>query len=138
MVTDTESNLYLIDFLNIAYYFGKAELATYLLVQKAVQSIDPSAEIITVADPHAYRVIDDKQGFKALKKSRELIQVGPSEKADFYLIQYAKDKPHCFIITNDAFRDYEINDGLKDRLIRFTIIKDEVIFSENLNKALKS
>ena len=54
------------------------------------------------------------------------------------MIKYAENKENCYIITNDAFRDYNINDGLKQRIIPVCIIENEVIFSQKLEKFLSN
>jgi hypothetical protein len=42
-----------------------------------------------------------------------------NEKADERLIQKLKDDPNCFIISNDSFDEYNLNDAEKGRLISF-------------------
>ena len=111
-----QTSVYLIDFLNIAHLNGKPKLHNYELVRNELLSLDPTALIRGIADPHARKKIDDKVQYEILKRNGEIIQVGPDEEADFYLIKYAEDKPHCFIITNDRFKPYKPKNGLKKRM----------------------
>ena len=56
-------------------------------------------------------------------------QAGPGEKADYYMLEYAKNHLNFFIISNDAFREYDFSEELKNRIIPVSIIYNEVIFS---------
>ena len=46
------------------------------------------------------------------------------------MLEYAKNHLNCFIISNDAFREYDISEELKNRIIPVSIIYNEVIFSK--------
>lgn len=50
------------------------------------------------------------------------------EKADERLIKKLKDDPNCFIISNDSFDEYNLNDAEKGRLISFDRIESEYVF----------
>ena len=52
------------------------------------------------------------------------------------MIKFAENKPDCCIVTNDGFKNHEFNENLKDRIIRVSIINNEVIFSKSLNNFL--
>jgi len=55
----------------------------------------------------------------------------------FEILQ-ANYHPNCFIISNDAFREYDISEELKNRIIPVSIIYNEVIFSKKLVDYLKN
>ena len=90
-----------------------------------------------IADPSAPYSIDQEEKYRLLINEGDVIQVGSGEEADYYMIAYARNKPYCFIITNDGFKDHKIHDNLKKRVIPVCIINDEVIFSKKLNEHLK-
>ena len=126
---------FLIDFLNIAYYSkinGKPRLSNYELVKEQLIKLYPEVKIYGIADPKTPYVIDEKIKYEKFVNKGEIIQVGPKEQADYYMIKYAEKDSFCFLITNDSFKDYRFNDGLKERIIPFCIINDKVIFSKKL------
>lgn len=123
---------FLIDFLNIAYQSGKPELRNFELVLSKLRSLDPSATILGIADPHSIKVIDDQDRYEQLVKTGVIRQVPSKGEADFYMLKFAEMKPNCYLVSNDTFKDYELKNGVKERIIQLTIIGDEVIFSEKI------
>jgi hypothetical protein len=51
-----------------------------------------------------------------------------NEKADERLIQKLKDDPNCFVISNDSFDEYNLNDAEKGRLISFERTESGYVF----------
>ncbi len=129
----------LIDFLNIAYHKkqnGKADLDNFNLVRKKVLSLFPKAKVYGIADPSTPYSINKRNQYRKLVGEGVVIQVGPGEEADYYMIKYAENKKNCYIITNDAFRDYNINYKLQERIIPVCIIESEVMFSQKFDTLL--
>ena len=123
----------LIDFLNVAYHKkinGKASLKNFHVVRKKIRALSPKTKVLGIADPSAPYSIDERKGYKQLVDKGIVIQVGPGEEADYYMIKFAENKKNCYIFTNDAFRDYEVSEELKNRIIPICIIEDDVIFSK--------
>jgi len=135
MIVDSHNLEFLIDFLNIAFlnrYRNKARLVIFNLVKKKIRDLYPFSKILGVADPSTPYKIDNRYKYEKLKQNQIISQVGPGEKADYYLLEYAKNHPNCFIISNDAFKEYDIKEQLRKRIIPVGIINNEVIFSQKL------
>ena len=128
--------IFLIDFLNIAYLIkdnGKPRIKNVELVIRKLKLLSPLNKVICIADPSTPYVIDNKKKYKAFIDEGQIVQVGSGEEADYYMIKFAENKSDCCIVTNDGFKNHEFNENLKDRIIRVSIINNEVIFSKSLN-----
>lgn len=111
---------------------GKPKLCNFERVRNKLLSLDPTAEIIGIADPSSPYVIDQKEKYESYVDNGIIIQVGPREEADYYMIIYANNNRDCYIISNDGFKDYKIQDNLISRVVPVCIINGEVIFSRKL------
>lgn len=127
--------LFLIDFLNIVNVSkinGKPKLLNYLLVKEKLSILFPNCKVCAVADPGAPWVIDQKNKYENLHDKGEIIQVGPGEKADYYMLKYLEEFPDCYIISNDGFKEYNLKSQVRDRVIHLCIIENVVFFSEKI------
>jgi len=141
MIDNYEELIFLIDLLNIALINrdrNKAKIENFELVKNILQDKYTRCKIIGIADPSAPYKINNKSIYENYIQKGIISQVGPGEKADYYIIQYAKNHPYCLIISNDAFREYDISEELKNRIIPVTIINNEAIFSKKLVDYLKN
>lgn len=141
MESKKDDSVFLIDFLNIAYLSkenGNPRLSNYEKVRDKLKSINPKAKVLAIADPHAYKRINYQEKYEALIDKGEIIQVGSGEEADYYMIQYAKPYQNCCIISNDSFKDHNLNRDIKKRIIPVCIINNEVIFSKKLKEFPKN
>ena len=135
MIENNEDLIFLIDLLNIALINrdrNKAKIENFELVKNILQDKYIGCKVIGIADPSAPYKINNKSIYENYVRKGIISQVGPGEKADYYVIRYAKNHPNCLIISNDAFREYDIRKELKNRIIPVTIINNEVIFSKKL------
>jgi len=136
-----EELIFLIDLLNIALinrFRNKGKIENFEYVKSKLQENYPECNVIGVADPSAPYKINKKFIYEKYVKKGIISQVGPGEKADYYMLEYAKNHPNCFIISNDAFREYDISEELKNRIIPVSLIYNEAIFSKKLVDHLKN
>ena len=135
MIENNEELIFLIDFLNITLINrdrNKAKIENFELVKNFLQDKYTGCKVIGIADPSAPYKINNKSIYENYVQKGIISQVGTGEKADYYMIQYAKNHPNRLIISNDAFREHDISEELKIRIIPVTIINNEVIFSKKL------
>ncbi len=127
-----------LDFSNIVHEnqtYKSAKLKNYEKVKSELKTIIPNANIISIADARTRHIIDDKHKFENLIIEDNIIQAPLGEKADYYILEYAKRHPNALVISNDGFREYQIKNGLK--IIPFKIINNDVIFSSKLEEYAK-
>jgi len=135
MIDNNKELIFLIDLLNIALIIrirNKGKIENFELVKSTLHAKYSRCKVIGVADPSAPYKINNKSIYENYVQKGVISQVGPGEKADYYMLEYAKNHLNCFIISNDAFRDYDINEELKDRIIPVSIIYNEAIISKKL------
>ncbi len=121
---------------NQTYYIAK--LSNYEFVKSEIIRIIPRANLIPIADARTRHKIDEKSKFENKIVKNEIIQAPAGEKADYYILKYAKRHYSSLVISNDLFRGYPNKNGLEKRIIPYKIINNDVIFSEKLNRYLKS
>lgn len=135
MIDDKDELIFLIDLLNIVLINrvrNKGKIENFDLIKNQLQEEYPECNVIGVADPSAPYKINNKFIYENYVQKGVISQAGPGEKADYYMLEYAKNHLNCFIISNDAFREYDISEELKNRIIPVSIIYNEVIFSKKL------
>ena len=141
MIDDNEELIFLIDFLNIVLINrvrNKGKIENFKLVKNILHDKYLGCKVIGIADPSAPYKINNKSIYENYVQKGVISQVGPGEKADYYMLEYAKNHPNCFIISNDAFREYDISEELKNRIIPVSLIYNEAIFSKKLVDYLKN
>lgn len=114
----------------------KAIYNNYLLVRDAINNLVPNVQIISIADPKTRHKIDQYRAYELLCRSGEIIQAPYGEKADYYILEYLKSTHNSVVISNDAFRNYNLSKSKYARIIPYKIILGKVIFSEKLFKIL--
>lgn len=136
-----EELIFLIDLLNIALinrFKNKGKIENFEFVKSKLQEKYPECKVIGIADPSAPYKINKKFIYEKYVQKGIISQVGPGEKADYYILEFAKNHPNCFIISNDAFKEYDISEELKSRVIPVSLIYNDVIFSKKLVDYLKN
>ena len=131
---------FLLDFSNIVHEnqsFKKAKLKNYERIKSELVNIRPKAKILSIADARTRHIIDDKHKLESLFVKDNIIQAPLGEKADYYILNYAKRHSTVLIISNDHFREYSFRNTLVNRIIPYKIINNDVIFSEKLENYLK-
>jgi len=76
----------------------------------------------------------DIDQFKALEDSineGKIVQCPKGMKADDFMLDFLKkNSKNTLVITNDNFDDYEIDDSLKDSILKFVIMNNQVVIPE--------
>jgi hypothetical protein len=130
---------FVVDLPNVLYanrVGRKAKLINFLRLKEALANQFPGAQTIFVAEAKTRYIVDDKKQYDACVKNGEIIQIPPTEKADYYVLEYAKKKANCLVISCDQFKDYQIPDDLRRRVIPFVIMGEDVILSPKLRDCI--
>lgn len=101
-----------------------------LVVRKLkAEGYDP----IVVADAALRHQIDDKEGYERRIQEGKIRQAPAGTDADYFILAFARELD-CLIVSNDRFRDRaEAFPGVMEKMIRYMILEDEVVF-ERRNK----
>lgn len=126
-----------IDGSNVAYHrYNKAKQP---LIRDLLLVIDfltkelkiDSRLIYCICDPGLIHYIDDPDTYKELINQRRIIEA--SKKADEFILSYAQKFDHCFIVSNDKFKEFRLQlpstQWLEERRVPFMIIGEKVCLS---------
>jgi len=102
-------------------------------VYEKLLNINPSLEIIAIADASLKYKINDLENFEKYRKEGLLYETPAGTEADYFMLKFAQDHPNSVIISNDRFRKYRRLFGeLIDRRIPFMIINGEILFYQRV------
>ena len=110
----------------------RARLANILLVRDKLveQGFDP----IVVVDAALRHQIDDAAGYEQLVDAGQVKQAPAGTDADYFILTFAKEL-EASIVSNDQFRDRSRQfSEVRNRVIRFMILADEVVFEKRTAK----
>jgi hypothetical protein len=107
----------------------RAKLANFLLVRCALEAECPGASIFYLADASTRYKVDDKDAFEELCEAGVILQTPAGEQADHYLLSYAERIPDCIVVSCDRFKEYELTEDMRGRIVPALIIGTQVIFS---------
>ena len=128
------SNLVLVDGSNVAHAGegSAARLANILLVRDRLMV--EGNEVIVVADAALRHQIDDADGYERMVESGMLKQAPAGTDADYFLLAFARELG-ASILSNDRFKDrVEHFPEARDRVIRYMIVADEVVFERRTHR----
>lgn len=128
------ATLVLVDGSNVAHA-GEgtaARLANILLVRDKLRS--EGLEVVVVADAALRHQIDDSEGYERLVEAGELKQAPAGTDADYFLLAFARELG-ASILSNDRFKDrVEHFPEARERVIRYMILADEVVFERRTHR----
>lgn len=125
---------FVLDVSNIVHENHTHNLARLVNYRKLKSELKKyKVNIIPIADARTRHYIDEKHEFERLIKIDNIIQAPSGEKADYYILEYARRHPKALIISNDRFREYKYGPEIRNRFIPYKIIKFEVYFSPKLD-----
>jgi len=133
---ESGSRRVLVDASNVAHATegGEARLTNIELVQARLR--EDGFEPIIVADAALRHQIDRRADYEKLVDAGLVHQAPAGTDADFFILSFAREMD-ARILTNDRFRDRaEAFPRERDRIIRFMIVKDEVVL-EHRNRRRK-
>jgi hypothetical protein len=105
-----------------------------LVVEKLKEDgFDP----IVVADAALRHQIDEAERYEALIDAGEIRQAPAGTDADYFILSFARELD-ANIVSNDRFRDrLESFPDARDRIIRYMIVEDEVVFEKRNRRRRK-
>lgn len=130
---DGKKPIALVDGSNVAHS-GEGEKARLENIRLVVEKLrEEGYEPIVVADAALRHQIDDVEGYEARVENGKIRQAPSGTDADYFILAFARELD-ASIVSNDRFRDRQeaFPDAL-DRMIRYMIVADEVVF-ERRNK----
>ncbi|HEX9939214.1 MAG TPA: hypothetical protein VGB15_18875 [Longimicrobium sp.] len=127
----------LVDGSNVAHSSegGEGRLRNIELVVEKLQEdgFDP----IVVADAALRHQIDETGKYEALIEKGQIRQAPAGTDADYFILTFARELD-AKIVSNDRFRDrLESFPDAQDRIIRYMIVEDEVVFEKRNRRRKK-
>jgi hypothetical protein len=87
-----------------------------------------------VADAALRHQIDDSAGYERLVEQGAVKQAPAGTDADYFILSFAKEL-RAHIVSNDRFRDsIKGFPEARDRVIRFMIVNEEVVFERRTQR----
>jgi hypothetical protein len=106
----------------------KARLRNIELVVAKLE--EEGLEPIVVADAALRHQIDETQKYEQLIDGGEIRQAPAGTDADWFILSFARELD-AYIVSNDRFRDrQEAFPDARERMIRYMIVEDEVVFEK--------
>lgn len=127
----------LVDGSNVAHSSegGEGRLRNIELVVAKLEEegFDP----IVVADAALRHQIDETAKYEALIEQGEIRQAPAGTDADYFILSFARELD-ANIVSNDRFRDRQDSfPDARDRMIRYMIVEDEVVFEKRNRRRKK-
>lgn len=98
-----------------------------LVVEKLLED---GMEPVVVADAALRHQIDESQKYEALIDDGKIKQAPAGTDADYFILSFARELD-AYIVSNDRFRDrLDSFPDARDRMIRYMIVADEVVFEK--------
>ena len=124
----------LVDGSNVAHSTegGEPRLENIVLVCRKLD--DEGYEPIVVADAALRHQIDDKTEYEKRIGEGRIRQAPAGTDADYFILSFARELD-AYVVSNDRFRDRaEAFPEARDRIIRFMILEDEVVFERRTKR----
>ena len=94
-------------------------------------------EPVVVVDAALRHQIDDRKGYERLVEDGLIRQAPAGTDADYFILSFAREL-EAKIVSNDRFRDrLESFPDARDRIIRYMIVEDEVVFEKRNRRRKK-
>jgi hypothetical protein len=129
-----ERRIALVDGSNVAHSSEgeKARLRNIELVRDKLT--EEGLEPIIVADAALRHQIDEVGRYEELVEAGLVRQAPAGTDADYFILSFARELDAC-IVSNDRFRDRQEGfPDARDRMIRYMIVADEVVFERRTKR----
>lgn len=129
-----EGNTVIVDGSNVAHSSegDHARLRNIQIIAKKLR--EEGSMPIVVVDAALRHQIDDRDGYEALVESGEIKQAPAGTDADFFILSFARELD-AMVVSNDRFKDrLEAFPEARERVIRFMIVNDEVVFERRTKR----
>lgn len=130
----SEPPIALVDGSNVAHYTEgeKARLENIVLVCRKL--VEEGMKPIVVADAALRHQIDDSPAYEQLVDDGKIHQAPAGTDADYFILAFARELD-ASVVSNDRFRDrQEAFPEARDRVIRYMIVADEVVFERRTKR----
>jgi len=127
----------LIDASNVAHSSegGEGRLRNIELVVEKIR--EDGFEPIVVADAALRHQIDNSARYEQMIEAGKIHQAPAGTDADYFILSFARELG-AKIVSNDRFRDrLESFPDARDRIIRYMIVEDEVVFEKRNRRRKK-
>lgn len=120
----------LVDGSNVAHS-SEGEKARLRNIELVVEKlVGEGLEPIVVADAALRHQIDQAEKYERLIDDGEIRQAPAGTDADYFILAFARELD-AFIVSNDRFRDRQDSfPDARERMIRYMIVEDEVVFEK--------
>lgn len=120
----------LVDGSNVAHS-SEGEKARLRNIELVVAKLEEEGlEPIVVADAALRHQIDRAQEYEQRIDDGEIRQAPAGTDADWFILSFARELD-AYIVSNDRFRDrQEAFPDARERMIRYMIVEDEVVFEK--------
>ncbi|MFL5384967.1 MAG: NYN domain-containing protein [Longimicrobiaceae bacterium] len=127
----------LVDGSNVAHS-SEGEKARLRNIELVVARLEEEGlEPIVVADAALRHQIDEAQKYEQLIDDGEIRQAPAGTDADWFILSFARELD-AYIVSNDRFRDrQEAFPDARERMIRYMILEDEVVFEKRNRRRSK-
>ena len=127
----------LVDGSNVAHS-SEGEKARLSNIELVVQKLEGEGlEPIVVADAALRHQIDQAEKYEKLIDDGEIRQAPAGTDADYFILAFARELD-AYIVSNDRFRDRQDSfPEARERMIRYMIVEDEVVFEKRNRRRSK-
>jgi hypothetical protein len=127
----------LVDGSNVAHS-SEGEKARLRNIQLVVEKLEGEGlDPIVVADAALRHQIDQVEKYEKLIDDGEIRQAPAGTDADYFILAFARELD-AYIVSNDRFRDRQDSfPDARERMIRYMIVEDEVVFEKRNRRRSK-
>ena len=132
-----ENKTVIVDGSNVAHSSEgeKALLKNIRIIREKL--IEEGYEPVVLADAALRHQIDDERGFEQLVEDGTIRQAPAGTDADYFILSFARELD-ANIVSNDRFKDrVEAFPEVKNRVIRYMIVNNEVVFERRTHRRKK-
>lgn len=128
------SNVVLVDGSNVAHCIEgePPHVANLIAIREKLR--EEGLEPIIVADAALRHQIDDPQRYEKMIDDGMIRQAPAGTDADYFILSFARELNAC-VVSNDRFRDrIKRFPEIRDRVIRYMIVQDEVVLERRTHR----
>jgi hypothetical protein len=131
---EQSSNVVLVDGSNVAHSIEGEPPHVANLVAVREKLREEGLEPIIVADAALRHQIDDPRSYEKMIDEGMVRQAPAGTDADYFILSFAREL-NASIVSNDRFRDrMKQFPEVRDRVIRYMILQDEVVFERRTHR----
>jgi hypothetical protein len=134
---DAPGALVLVDGSNVAHSSEGDQPVLSNIVAVCDKLREEGYEPLVLVDAALRHQIDDRAGYERLVESGVIRQAPAGTDADYFILSFARELD-AYIVSNDRFRDRQDSfPDARERMIRYMIVEDEVVFEKRNRRRSK-